>query len=66
MGFQYVMLLDWPEKIKPENFRAIAENSDMRVTGKFQCSDSVICRILQNTMWSVKGIFLDVPSDSPT
>lgn len=66
MGFQYVMLLDWPEKIKPENFRAIAVYSDMRVTGKFQCSDSGICRILQNTMWSVKGNFLDVPTDCPT
>ena len=38
----------------------------MRVTGKFQCSDSGICRILQNTMWSVKGNFLDVPTDCPT
>lgn len=66
MGFRYALLLEWPEKILSENFRAIAVYSDMPVTGYFSCSDEGINRIVQNTLWSMKGNFLDVPTDCPT
>lgn len=66
MGFQYVLLVDWPEEIKPENFTAIAVYSDLRETYEFRCSDPLLEKIVQNTHWSVKGNFLDVPTDCPT
>lgn len=66
MGFQYVLLLDWPEEIHPENFTAIAVYSDMALTGEFHCSDDGINQIVKNTLWSMKGNFLDVPTDCPT
>ena len=66
MGFRYVLLLDWPEEVKPEDFTAIAVCSDMETTFAFASTDKVLNKIVQNTFWSVKGNFLDVPTDCPT
>lgn len=66
MGFQYALVLDWPVEIKAEDFTAIAVYSDMNVTMDFDSSDEGINSIVKNTMWSVKGNFLDVPTDCPT
>ncbi len=66
MGFQYVLLLNWPEEIRRENFKAIAVYSDMEITGDFSCSDEGVNQIVKNTLWSMKGNFLDVPTDCPT
>lgn len=66
MGFRYVLLRDWPEEVKPEHFTAIAVYSDMDVTFSFDSSDEKLNQIVKNTFWSVKGNFLDVPTDCPT
>lgn len=66
MGFQYVLLLDWPEDVRPEDFVAIAVYSDMEETFEFDSSDDGLNQIVKNTYWSVKGNFLDVPTDCPT
>lgn len=66
MGFQYVLLQDWPEEICPENFTAIAVYSEMNTTFHFDSSDGGMNQIVKNTFWSVKGNFLDVPTDCPT
>lgn len=66
MGFRYALILNWPEEIKPENFCAIAVYSNMEVTFNFDSSDKRINQIVKNTFWSVKGNFLDVPTDCPT
>ena len=65
-GFRYVKLENWPEEVKPEHFQAIAVYSDMDVTAKFSCSSSDVEQLVKNTLWSMKGNFLDVPTDCPT
>lgn len=64
-GFRYVQIEGNPE-IKPENFTAIAVYSDMEQTGSFACSDERINRLVENTRWSMKSNFLDLPTDCPT
>ena len=66
MGFRYVLLRNWPEEVKPEHFTAIAVYSDMDATFRFSSSDDDLNRIVNNTFWSMKGNFLDVPTDCPT
>ncbi len=64
-GFQYVLLetdVEW----KPEDFTAIAVYSDLEQTGFFECSNPLLNQFVQNTIWSSKGNFLDVPTDCPT
>lgn len=65
-GFQYVKLENWPEEVAPENFRAIAVYSDMEEIGEFHSSSEDMEQLVKNTLWSIKGNFLDVPTDCPT
>ena len=64
-GFQYVQIVG-DVQIDPAAFTAIAVYSDMEQTGEFRCSDERINKLLENTRWSMKGNFLDVPTDCPT
>ncbi len=65
-GFRYVKLENWPEPALPENFCAIAVYSAMDDIGHFSCSHSGINQLIENTKWSQKGNFLDIPTDCPT
>ena len=64
-GFRYAQIIGDIE-INPEDFTAIAVYSDMEQVGDFVCSDERVNRLLKNTRWSMKGNFLDVPTDCPT
>ena len=64
-GFRYVQV-EGDITICPEDFSAIAVYSDMEETGSFVCSDERINRLVENTRWSMKGNFLDIPTDCPT
>ncbi len=65
-GFRYVRLGSWPCEPQPEDFTAIAVYSDMEVCGRFSSSSADLNGIVENTLWSMKGNFLDVPTDCPT
>lgn len=64
-GFRYAEV-ETDIAIKPENFTAIAVYSDMETVGEFNCSNPMINQLYQNTLWSMKGNFLDLPTDCPT
>ena len=65
-GFRYVKVEGYPGKLAPENFRAFAIYSDMEQTGHFESSNKKINQLHENTLWSMKGNFLDIPTDCPT
>ncbi|MCY3780064.1 MAG: family 78 glycoside hydrolase catalytic domain [Chloroflexi bacterium] len=65
-GFRFVKLDNWPEPVLPENFIAIAVYSDMEDIGQFESSHAGINKLVENTKWSLKGNFLDIPTDCPT
>jgi alpha-L-rhamnosidase len=64
-GFRYA-LIETDIEFDPAQFRAIAVYSDMEQAGNFSCSHETINRFLENTRWSMKGNFLDLPTDCPT
>ncbi len=64
-GFQYA-LLETNCAWKPEDFTAIAVYSDLEQTGFFESSNALLNQFVENTIWSSKGNFLDVPTDCPT
>lgn len=65
-GFQYIKVEGYDGEILPGDFQAIAVYSDMEQTGDFSCSNPLINKLVQNSRWSQKGNFLDVPTDCPT
>ncbi|WP_395243240.1 family 78 glycoside hydrolase catalytic domain [Agromyces sp. MMS24-K17] len=64
-GFRYA-LVEADVAFEASDFRAIAVYSDLEQTGEFECSNPAVNRFLENTRWSMKGNFLDVPTDCPT
>lgn len=64
-GFRYV-LVDTDIDIEAEDFYSVAVYSDIEEAVKFETSNSNINKIVENTRWSVKGNFADVPTDCPT
>ena len=65
-GFRYVKVVNWPEEIKPTNFRSIAIYSDLPKLGQFKCSNPKINQLVSNIKWAQKSNFLDIPTDCPT
>ena len=64
-GFRYAQVIGDVD-FKSEDFTAIAVYSDLEQTGDFSCSDDRVDQLVRNTRWSMKGNFLDVPTDCPT
>jgi alpha-L-rhamnosidase len=64
-GFRYALVESWPGELDPADFTAIAVYSDMEKTGDFSCDNELVNRLFENTCWSMKGNFLDVPTDCP-
>ena len=65
-GFRYVRVEGYPGEIDPEDFTAIAIYSDMDEIGFFECSNKKLNQLFSNIKWSMKGNFLDIPTDCPT
>ncbi|MCM1188226.1 MAG: glycoside hydrolase family 78 protein [bacterium] len=62
-GFRYAELIG-DVGPAPENITAIAVYSDLEETGSFSCSNELVNRLYQNSLWSMKGNYLDIPSGS--
>ena len=64
-GFRYA-LVETDIDLTNADFEAVAVYSDLAVTGSFTCSDARVNQLWNNTLWSMKGNYADVPTDCPT
>ncbi len=64
-GFRYIKIEGFPGEIKPESLTAAALYSDMKPTGNFSCSNTLLNQLQHNIQWGQKGNFVDVPMDCP-
>lgn len=64
-GFRFIKITGAGQLIDTGNIRAVAIYSDMKKTGTFHTSDSLINQLQQNITWGQKGNFLDIPTDCP-
>ncbi|KAB2344514.1 Bacterial alpha-L-rhamnosidase [Actinomadura rudentiformis] len=64
-GFRYAQIDDWPGYLDPADVQAVVCHTDMRRTGHFSCSDPLLNRLHDNVVWSMRGNFVDVPTDCP-
>ncbi len=63
-GFRYAEISGLPE-LRPEDAEAVVVGSDLRRTGWFESSHELLNRFHENVVWSMRGNFLDVPTDCP-
>ncbi|MEU9638491.1 glycoside hydrolase family 78 protein [Streptomyces tendae] len=64
-GFRYVEVTGWPEEEAHLDVTAQVIHTDMRRTGWFSSSDALLNRLHENVRWSMRGNFVDVPTDCP-
>ena len=64
-GFRYVEVDGWPGELKTSDLSAVVLHSDLERAGWFACSDPLVNQLHQNIVWSMRGNFLDVPTDCP-
>ena len=64
-GFRYIAIDEWPCEVNIDNFEARAIYSDIRKAGEFCCSHSLLNQFVSNVIWSMKGNFVDIPTDCP-
>lgn len=64
-GFRYVKV-EGDVPIDGGEFTAAAVYSDMEQTGWFFCGNEDVNQLFRNALWSMKGNFVDVPTDCPT
>ena len=65
MGFRYAKV-ETDIDLTGAEFTAHAVYSEMPVTGSFGCGNADVNRLVQNSVWSQKGNFCDIPTDCPT
>jgi alpha-L-rhamnosidase len=64
-GFRYAEIEGWPDELRLDDVLAVVLHSDLERTGWFGCSDETVGRLHENILWSMRGNFLDVPTDCP-
>jgi len=62
-GFRYISVEGWA--INADAITGMVIYSDMERTGWIATSNSKVNRLFENTIWSQKGNFVDVPTDCP-
>ncbi len=63
-GFRYVKISGIKD-IDIRDFSACVIYSDIETCGEIETSDQKVNRLFDNSMWSQKGNFLDIPTDCP-
>jgi len=64
-GFRYARV-ESAIDLSDARFTAIAVYSDMDRLGWFDCDNALVNQLVENTLWSMKSNFCDVPTDCPT
>lgn len=64
-GFRYVRVVT-DVLVSETDFTAVAVYSDMQQIGRFECGHLGINQLFSNALWSMKGNFLEIPTDCPT
>lgn len=64
-GFRYAEVTGWPGELAPGDVRAVVCHTDMKRAGWFSSSDPLLDRLHENAVWSMRGNFLDIPTDCP-
>lgn len=66
-GFRYAGISGWQASAADleQSIEAVVIGSDMQRIGTFSCSDPALSRLHENVVWSMRGNFVDVPTDCP-
>ncbi|MET8983159.1 family 78 glycoside hydrolase catalytic domain [Streptomyces sp. NPDC004539] len=64
-GFRYAEITGWGHGDPYRDVVARVHHTDMARTGWFTCSNEQVNRLHENVVWSLRGNFVDIPTDCP-
>jgi alpha-L-rhamnosidase len=64
-GFRYAEITGWRGGDPQHNLVARILHTDMARTGWFECSNEQVNQLHRNVVWSLRGNFVDIPTDCP-
>lgn len=64
-GFRYVQIEGFPGKPNLTSLDARVVHSDVKPTGKFECSNVLLNQIHKNVIWGQVGNLHSIPTDTP-
>nr|MBA3847952.1 family 78 glycoside hydrolase catalytic domain [Planctomycetota bacterium] len=64
-GGCYVEVSGWPGALTPDMIVLRAHATDSPRTGRFSCSDALVNRIYESTIWSYRANAQSIPTDCP-
>lgn len=64
-GFRYVQIDGWPGEFDPSQVEAFALHSDLPQRAWFESSHTMLDRLHENVMWTLRADTLSVPTDCP-
>lgn len=64
-GFRYVEITGCADEPTLDDFLGEVIYDRMETTGRFECSDSMLCRIHRNAYWGIRGNYRGMPTDCP-
>jgi alpha-L-rhamnosidase len=64
-GFRYAEITGWCGGDPRRDITARVYHTDMARTGWFDCSNELVNQLHQNVVWSLRGNFVDLPTDCP-
>ncbi|KUO07214.1 alpha-L-rhamnosidase [Streptomyces sp. DSM 15324] len=64
-GFRYAEITGWRGGDPHRDITARVHHTDMARTGWFACSNEQVNRLHENVVWSLRGNFVDLPTDCP-
>jgi alpha-L-rhamnosidase len=64
-GFRYVEVTGFPGAPTPDDAVGVFFHTDMKPVGSFHCSDQLVNRIHQITLWGQLSNFMSIPTDCP-
>jgi len=64
-GFRYVEVTGYPGETSPDAITGVVVHSDFPMVGSFSSSNPLLDRLYENIVWSLRGNYLEVPTDCP-
>lgn len=64
-GFRYAEVTGWPGEVSKDDVEAVVLHTDLERRGFFECSNPRLNQLHENVVWSMRGNFLDLPTDCP-
>jgi alpha-L-rhamnosidase len=64
-GFRYVEVAGLPSEPAPDFLEGVLVRSDVPVRGSFRCSDELLNRIYQTSLWTIEGNLHSTAEDCP-